>query len=539
MVTSAVFRPLVAVGTLAASCAHWAEAQNIRPRDVTTVVGRSPASLIGPTQALETPSGVLVNDGRGRRLFLFGNDLASARVLLDSVGGRDSQYGWTERGRLSLFRGDSLLFLNRDRAMILAPDGSPSRTSPPDVRVSAGSLADPHAWSRTGVLFVFRLGSFPPAAAPTPAMPRTRTRQDDSVVIGRVDAATSRVDTLVRYRRSTVTHWRAGGSASNRQDAYPTADHWSTTRDGGLVVVRARDNRVEWRGPDGSLRASVPLPYSRTTMSAGERARIVDSLNAVRRRAYDSARVDWVRDSTDAMQGRPWIGNGYWGTGGMAPIPTRGGPGPTPQAIAARGRLTTAPPTSARGGGAGASAMGARPPTTASDTVQGRGARGGGMGAAAVGASPPAAQGSDARGGGSGAIGAGAQVPSGTFRPPTISTSNYADGTSAQQFSDGARIATSPVLRLVTAADIPDHLPAISDAAGTLIVDPEDRAWIRPANQPPESNGGVIYDVFSARGGHVERVRLASGRTLIGFGRDGVLYLAVQDGSAMAIERVR
>jgi hypothetical protein len=53
-------------------------------------------------------------------------------------------------------------------------------------------------------------------------------------------------------------------------------------------------------------------------------------------------------------------------------------------------------------------------------------------------------------------------------------------------------------------------------------------------NQPP-----LVYDVISPAGQLIERVKLPSGRQLVGFGGDGLLYVTARDGRQMYLETLR
>lgn len=50
---------------------------------------------------------------------------------------------------------------------------------------------------------------------------------------------------------------------------------------------------------------------------------------------------------------------------------------------------------------------------------------------------------------------------------------------------------------------------------------------------------GLIYDIVNREGQLVERVQLPPGRTLVGFGKGGVVYLANREGRGMVLERAR
>jgi hypothetical protein len=95
-------------------------------------------------------------------------------------------------------------------------------------------------------------------------------------------------------------------------------------------------------------------------------------------------------------------------------------------------------------------------------------------------------------------------------------------------------------INFVSPSDLPDYKPPFfansvrADAAGNL--------WVRtiPTRQIP---GGPVYDVINREGKLVDRVQAPEGRTIIGFGADGSVYLAMRDTSGptatMTLERAR
>jgi hypothetical protein len=90
----------------------------------------------------------------------------------------------------------------------------------------------------------------------------------------------------------------------------------------------------------------------------------------------------------------------------------------------------------------------------------------------------------------------------------------------------------------VLATDIPDYLPAVERGTGSYRADADNRLWIRP--KPPlgaPRSGGTIYEIVDRSGTLVDRVQLPVGRTLVGFGPGGVVYLTTRDGNTTRIER--
>lgn len=71
--------------------------------------------------------------------------------------------------------------------------------------------------------------------------------------------------------------------------------------------------------------------------------------------------------------------------------------------------------------------------------------------------------------------------------------------------------------------DIPDYFPSVRP--GTARSDREGNVWLAPNTSTSSRQGELIYDVVSRAGKLVERVRVPVGRSIIGFGNSGAIYL--------------
>jgi hypothetical protein len=95
-----------------------------------------------------------------------------------------------------------------------------------------------------------------------------------------------------------------------------------------------------------------------------------------------------------------------------------------------------------------------------------------------------------------------------------------------------------PRLNFVSPSELPDYKPPFF--AGSARADADGNLWIRtiPTKAIP---GGPVYDVVSRQGVLVDRVQLPSGRTILGFGAGGVVYLAAREGTSTTtlLERAR
>jgi len=120
-----------------------------------------------------------------------------------------------------------------------------------------------------------------------------------------------------------------------------------------------------------------------------------------------------------------------------------------------------------------------------------------------------------------------------------------------------------PSFEPVDAQFLPDYYPPIR--AGSTVADYDGNLWVLPATSslagqlsamipagargqiPPgmlpagmtAPSAGLAYDVINRAGELVERVQLPQGRSIAGFGPDGVVYLTARQGRDVFLEKVR
>jgi hypothetical protein len=83
---------------------------------------------------------------------------------------------------------------------------------------------------------------------------------------------------------------------------------------------------------------------------------------------------------------------------------------------------------------------------------------------------------------------------------------------------------------------IPDSLPAFEEDA--LLADANGRLWIKPrAVRPRPGGGGTVYDIVDERGALIDRVELPMGRSILGFGAGGVVYLLSNTNGVKRLEK--
>lgn len=86
-----------------------------------------------------------------------------------------------------------------------------------------------------------------------------------------------------------------------------------------------------------------------------------------------------------------------------------------------------------------------------------------------------------------------------------------------------------PVIDSVPFDRMPDYYPPIRD--GAVSADLAGNVWILPTTSAQSRKGELVYDVVNRQRGLIARVRIPSGRSIAGFGRNGVVYLTTRDAS--------
>lgn len=114
----------------------------------------------------------------------------------------------------------------------------------------------------------------------------------------------------------------------------------------------------------------------------------------------------------------------------------------------------------------------------------------------------------DAGGGGGGGMGGGGVVMGGGPPGPAMSMG-------------------APKIDFVPLKEIADYYPAIR--AGAARADLDGNLWILPTTSAQSQGGELVYDVVNKSGELFQRVRVPQGRSIAGFGRNGVLYLVSGD----------
>jgi hypothetical protein len=94
------------------------------------------------------------------------------------------------------------------------------------------------------------------------------------------------------------------------------------------------------------------------------------------------------------------------------------------------------------------------------------------------------------------------------------------------------------VTEFLALKDIGDYYPPIAQNAA--LADLDNNLWILPTTSAQSLHGELVYDVVNSSGELFERVRVPAGRSIVGFGKGGVVYLVSGDRtSGFYLERTR
>jgi len=118
--------------------------------------------------------------------------------------------------------------------------------------------------------------------------------QPDSVPIVRVDFDTRKADTVayVKVPRNETQMTRGEDGSTKltiKINPLPQADDWALLNDGTVAIMRVLDFHVDYYRPDGSHVASSKLPFDWKRITDDDRAKLVDSLQALAKAANDRA----------------------------------------------------------------------------------------------------------------------------------------------------------------------------------------------------------------------------------------------------------
>jgi hypothetical protein len=94
------------------------------------------------------------------------------------------------------------------------------------------------------------------------------------------------------------------------------------------------------------------------------------------------------------------------------------------------------------------------------------------------------------------------------------------------------------VFEMQPLSEMPDYYPSIRP--GAVKADLDGNLWILPTTSAQSKAGELVYDVVRREEGLVQRVRLPVGRSIVGFGSHGIVYLMARSlDNGWSLERAR
>jgi hypothetical protein len=500
----------------------------------------TPISNITNVRALSTGA-VYVNDFQQRQLLLFDPTLQTTRIIADTLSA-PIPYGQRNIGLLP-FVGDStiivdpatyaLLVLNArgEIARVMAPP------RPADINLLAGMQAGTYAFDNKGRM-VYRVNAAQGGGrggAPNMQMMMmaggamggggrggdggrggqpaggargfTPPPQPDSAAIVRADFDTRKVDTVAhisipKTAFATTTTADGGTRLTARINPLPQGDDWVLTKDGSIAIIRVLDYRVDFVKEDGTRQLAPKIPFDWKRLDEKEKQTLVDSMKTIATRITEQM-------STQIQ------GNNFRAV--FEPVAPEELPDFYPpirqntSRADADGNIWILPTTTAQTNVLALAAQAL--------AGQGGGGRGGFPGG--VGGPPGGGRGGDAGAVRGGAV-AGAAVAGG----------RVTGAAGAAAGARGGAVADAAARRGAGA----DSAARAGAAAGRGGANPMQALQALATAAP---TAGLIYDIVNSKGELVERVQLPAGRTIVGFGPGGVVYLAVREGRGMVLERAR
>jgi hypothetical protein len=348
-------------------------------------------------------------------------------------------------------------------------------------------------------------------ARPTKAPPRGVPwfpLPPDSAFIVALDMETRKIDTIGSYRIPkedfTVRVSPNGGwNFTTNINPLPSTDEWAVLPDGSIAIVRGIDYRVDYRNPDGTWTSSPKIPFDWRSMSDSAKQQLVDSVRGAQMKSsrsnYANALIRWVNtykrkypENYKAPEGFV-PSNGYQKSWVMPP-------GVVFPATYIYGCAPGEEPVITQDSTSG--------PVQATTPEQARMME---M-MMSMGMPIPAGMGGQTRG-----------------RPSCI----------PQPIPNTSSIPNPPQLRevgVIPWQELPSFRPPI--AQNTVRADMDGNLWIR-FTPPRPISGGPVFDVVNREGQLIDRIQTPPGYTIVGFGRDRVVYLQTRDREGIHLARVR
>ena len=293
---TAVAATVVAAPITAGSALNAQPAPNIPIRTLAPSTAVSKDS-VGPLVAIrELPNGrVMLNDPYTRRVLLFDAKLATAKVVIDTIGGTEPAPAKVQNPALTLipYLGDSTLYADRvsQSLLVLDANGKVARVMSIPRATDVGMMAQ---WGEAGIPGtdgngrLVNHGTFsansPIRNAEKPWLPPIPQQADSSPVV-RADFNTRKIDTLIVLKNSLGAPFKAlpddnDGNVFMRMyiNLFGVDDQFAVLSDGTAAVLSVHDYHLEFADPDGTRRSAPKMPFDWKRLSDADKQRMRDSV---------------------------------------------------------------------------------------------------------------------------------------------------------------------------------------------------------------------------------------------------------------------
>ena len=122
-----------------------------------------------------------------------------------------------------------------------------------------------------------------------------RIVRPDSVSVFRLGLATGRVDTVAQLASPEYGSATFGEQVQQVAKIFGPNDLFGVLPDGRMWVARARENRVDWRGPGGVWLRGKPHAYTKVPVTDADKARVIAKIReqGKGRGLPDTLRLEW------------------------------------------------------------------------------------------------------------------------------------------------------------------------------------------------------------------------------------------------------
>jgi hypothetical protein len=285
----------------------------------------------------------------------------------------------------------------------------------------------------------------------------------------------------------------------------PSQDDWAVLPDGSIAFVRGIDYRIDFLNADGTRTSSAKVPFEWQPISEDMKERIVDSVRLQQSRNQRTQFTTSVIRYVNTYDRK--YPNNFTAPDGYVP----------PNGFAKKWRFpagVTFPEKYIYGCEPGVEPVMTQVPDSVK-VAEGRGA------------APPTPSPADLPFGPAAQMMGG--MPPGRGIPSCI----------PMPIPNLAQVPNPPTMREVSVISpkaLPDFRPPFGQNAARA--DMDGNLWIR-TNPGKPIPGGPVYDVVTRKGELIDRLQVPPGYTLVGFGREKVVFLSMRDAAGVHLARVR